>query len=137
MAIRYEPLCAPFSTADAEYPQVTSERGCLRVVFRDWQEKVVTLLFHDVAAFSWDEGDAALDANHRDDCSYTVHESPWLARHREVGTLMPPEEHRHYKLCFNAAGVLQLLATRLEVLAEPSVASDCGSITRNRGSESH
>ena len=120
METRYEPLRETFSTADAEYPQVVSERGCLRVAFRDWREKLVTLLFHDVAAFSWDDGDAAVDANHRDDYSYIVRDSPWLARHREVGTLMPSEDHRHYKLCFNAAGVLQVLATRLEVLAEPS-----------------
>ena len=129
METRYEPLREPFSTADAEYPQVTSERGCLRVVFRDWQEKVITLLFHDVAAYSWDDGDASVDTNHRDDCSYVVHNSPWLARHREVGNLLPSEDHRHYKLCFNAAGVLQVLASRLEVLAEPKVTPDCGGIT--------
>jgi hypothetical protein len=128
METRYEPLREPFSIADAEYPQITSERGCLRVVFRDWQEKVVSLLFHDVAAFSWDDGDAAVDRNHRDDCSYIVHDSPWLARHREVGSLMPSGVCRHFKLCFNAAGVLQVLASRLEVLAEPSVAPDCGGI---------
>src|SRR5947207_15796288 len=102
METRYEPLGESFSTADAECPQVISERGCLRVVFRDWREKLVTLLFHDVASYSWDNGEAAVDANHRDDCCYIVHDSPWLARHREVGTLMLPEAHRHFKLCFNA-----------------------------------
>jgi hypothetical protein len=117
MGIRYEPLGQSFSTADAEYPQVAVERGSLRVAIRDWREKFVTLLFHDVAAFSWDDGDAAVDANHRDDCCYIVHDSPWLARHREVGTVMPSDDHRHFKLCFNAAGVLQVLASRLEVLA--------------------
>lgn len=124
--MRYEPLREPFSTADAEPPQVISERGCLRVVFKDWQQKVVTLLFHDVAAFSWDDGEAAINANHRDDCSYIVHDSPWLAKHREVGTLMPSENHRHFKLCFNAAGVLQVLASGLEFLAEQKVAPGCG-----------
>lgn len=126
MDTRYEPLHESFSTADAEYPQLVSEQGCLRVVFRDWQEKLVTLLFHDVAAFSWDDGDAAIDPAHRDDCCYIVHDSPWLARHREVGTIMPSEDQRHFKLCFNATGVLQVLASRLEVLAEPPAASDRG-----------
>lgn len=129
METRYEHLGESFSTADAEYPKVISERGYLRVWFRDWRAKVVTLLFHDVAAYSWDDGDAAVDANHRDDCCYIVHDSPWLARHREVGTLMPSEDHRHFKLCFNAAGVLQVLASRLEVLAEASVATDGGGAT--------
>jgi hypothetical protein len=124
METRYEPLRESFSTADAERPRVVSELGRLRVSFRDWREKFVTLFFHDVTAFSWDEGEAAIDANHRDDCCYIVHNSPWLARHREVGTLTPSEGHRHFKLCFNAAGVLQVLASRLEVPADPGAAAD-------------
>ncbi len=124
METRYEPLGAPFSTADAEYPRISAERGGLRVTYRDWREEVVALLFNEVVAFSWDDGDAAVDPAHLDDCSYVVHNSPWLARHREVGTPTPSEEHRHFKLCFNAAGVLQVLATRLEVKAEPAAAPD-------------
>lgn len=124
METRYEPLAAPFSTADAEYPQVVTERGWLRVTYRDWREQVVALLFHDVVAFSWDDGEAAVDHDHRDDCCYIVHDSPWLARHRDAGTLTPAEEHRHFKLCFNAVGVLQVLAARLEVMAEPAAAAD-------------
>src|SRR6516165_2245066 len=117
MEPRYEPLREPFSTADAEYPQLVLERGRLRVTFEDWREKPVALLFHDVVAFSWDDGDAALNASHRDDCCYIVHESPWVVRHREVGTIIPSEHRRHFKLCFTAAGVLQVLASTLEVVA--------------------
>jgi hypothetical protein len=126
METRYEPLGAPFSTADAEYPRIIAEGGSLRVTYRDWREEFVALVFHEVLAFSWDDGDAAVDLAHRDDCSYVVYNSPWLARHREVGTLTPSEEYRHFKLCFNAAGVLQVLAARLEVKAEPDAAADGG-----------
>jgi hypothetical protein len=126
MEPRYEPLREPFSTADAEYPNLVLERGQLRVSFRDWRERSVTLLFQDVVAFSWDEGDAALNATHRDDCCYLVHDSPWLARHREVGTVMQEVDCRHFKLCFNAAGVLQVLASKLEVLAQPGAPPDRG-----------
>ncbi|MFO0959150.1 MAG: hypothetical protein U0800_17260 [Isosphaeraceae bacterium] len=119
MEHRYEPLRAPFSTADAESPRLTAERGSLRVTYRDWREKTVELRFHEVVAFSWDDGEAAVDPAHRDDTSYVVHNTPWLARHREVWTLMPSPEHRHFKLCFNASGVLQVLAARLEVMTEP------------------
>jgi hypothetical protein len=115
----YEPLGQSFSTGDAVYPHIELERGCLQVTFKDWREKTVTLLFHDVVAFSWDDGDAALNASHRDDCCYIVHESPWVVRHREVGTLTPSEHRRHFKLCFTAAGVLQVLASTLEVVAGP------------------
>jgi hypothetical protein len=119
MEARYEPLREPFSTADGEGVRLVSEAGCLRVTYRDWREEVVALVFHDVVAFSWDDGEAAVDGAHRDDCCYVVHDSPWLARHREVGTLAASDDYRHFKLCFNAAGVLQVLASRLEVLAEP------------------
>ncbi len=121
----HELLNVPFSTADAEYPQVISEHGSLRVAFSDWREKIVLLLFHDAVAFSWDEGDAVVEGDHRDDCSYIVHNSPWLAMHQERGTMIRPEAHRHFKLCFNAVGVLQVLASRMEVLDEPSSSPDC------------
>ncbi|MEK6258920.1 MAG: hypothetical protein AABP62_09925 [Planctomycetota bacterium] len=122
METRYELLRESFSTADADYPAIVSERGCLRVTFRDWREELVTLLFHDVVAFSWDDGDAVVNAGHRDDCCYIVHDSPWLARHHEVGTVMPTEALQHFKLCFNATGVLQVLASKLEIPVEPDVA---------------
>jgi hypothetical protein len=126
METRYEALGVPFSTADAEYPRIIAEGRSLRVTYRDWREELVALVFHEVAAFSWDDGDAAVDLTHRDDCSYVVHNSPWLTRHRELGTLTPPEEYRHFKLCFNAVGVLQVLAARLEVKTEPDPAADVG-----------
>ena len=118
MSNDYEPLRESFSTADAERPQIVSERGDLRVTFRDWREETVKLVFYDVAAYSWDDRDAAIDPAHRNDDCYVVRDSQWLARHREVGTVMPTEAYRHFKLCFNAAGVLQVLASRLEVSTE-------------------
>jgi hypothetical protein len=113
----YQPLREPFSTADADRPALLFEGGQLHVTFQDWHEQTVRLLFHDVVGFSWDDGDAAVDPRHRDDASYIVVDSEWLQRHRAVGTLTPHEQHRHFKLCFNAAGVLQVLASGLEILA--------------------
>jgi len=113
----YELLQEPFSTADAARPVLGFERGELRVMFQDWREQTVRLLFHDVVGFSWDDGDAAVDPRHRDDASYIVVGSEWLQRHRAVGALPPQEQHHHFKLCFNAAGVLQVLAAGLEILA--------------------
>jgi hypothetical protein len=116
--MRYEPLNMSFSTADAEYPRIKLEDGCARVAYRNWQEKSVVLLFHDVVAISWDEGEAALCAEHRDDCGYIVHDSPWLARHRAAETITLTEDRQHFKLAFNAVGVLQVLASALEVVSE-------------------
>ncbi|HET6328673.1 MAG TPA: hypothetical protein VFG04_28575 [Planctomycetaceae bacterium] len=118
--MHYAPLNLPFSTADAEAPQITLANDRARISYRDWQEKLVELLFHDVVAISWDVGDAALSADHRDDRAYIVHDSPWLARHREAGTIMPNEVRQHFLLAFNAVGVLQVLASSLEIVAAPA-----------------
>jgi hypothetical protein len=84
-------------------PSLVYERGALRVRFLDWRERCVELVFRGAIAFSWDDGDAAWCAGHRDDASYIVNGSGWLRRHVEVGTIEAASEHRHYKLCFNAA----------------------------------
>jgi hypothetical protein len=68
-------------------------------------------------AISWDDGDAALSTEHRDDHSYIVYDSPWLARHREAQTIMPTEDWKHFLLAFNAIGVLQVLASSLDVVS--------------------
>jgi hypothetical protein len=115
--MHYEHLTLPFSTADAEAPQITLANGQARISYRDWQDKLVELLFHNVVALSWDDGDASLSADHCDDRAYIVHDSLWLARHRETRTIMATEERQHFLLAFNAVGVLQVLASSLEIVA--------------------
>jgi hypothetical protein len=115
MSETFSPLDESFSTADAEAPVLAYERGTLRVCFRDWREREVKLRFREVVAFSWDDGDAARSRAHRDDCAYIVSGSEWARRHIDVGTIAPGGGHRHYKLCFNAVGVLQVLASGIEV----------------------
>jgi hypothetical protein len=112
---RFEMLDAQFSTADAESLEVATCGDSLRLEFKNWQGKFVVVHFQDVIAYSWDEGDVEIGQNHRDDCTYLVHDSPWIARHLAAGNLERGHEVKHFKLCFNAVGVLQVLASRLEV----------------------
>jgi len=118
MSPRFEVLDARFSTADAQLAQIANFGDSLCLRFKDWQEKSVIVHFRDVIAYSWDDGDAAIEPSHRDDCSYIVHDSPWLARHVAVGNVQASQEVKHFKLCFNATGVLQVLASMLEVESE-------------------
>jgi hypothetical protein len=111
----FEPLNMPFSTADAELPLLTYEDGQLRVTFLDWREQDVILRFQGVAAYSWDSGELWSYA-HRDDTSYAVAGSEWLHKLLDLGEITASEGHRHFKLCFNAVGVLQVISTCLEVL---------------------
>lgn len=110
MTVRYVPLSADFSTADAENPEILFFGDSLRVRFKDWQERIVVVIFDHVIAYSWDDGDASVEHGHRDDCAYLVLGSPWLARHRTAENLRVEPETKHFKLCFNAIGVLQVLA---------------------------
>lgn len=101
-----------FSTADADSPNITfDDSGTLSVVFRDWQEKNVRLKFTEVLGFKWDEGD--VHQGERDDVIYEILNSRWLRSLKELN--MAREDHRHYKLCFNASGNLDVLFKGLEI----------------------
>jgi hypothetical protein len=114
----FDLLNVPFATADASRLVLSYEQGQLRVSFVDWQEQSVILLFRDVAGFSWDDGEASQSAAHRDDTSYTIAGSDWLRQQLDIGTITVSEGHHHFKLCFNAVGVLQVISTGLETLTE-------------------
>ena len=117
--MRYEALNLPVSTADAEAPRITLENGQARVAYCDWRSKSVVLLFHDVVAISWDDGDAALSTEHRDDRSYIVYDSPWLARHREAQTIMPTEDWKHFPGGVNSIRPKSLAGSRSRIMIPP------------------
>jgi hypothetical protein len=107
MAESFVTLAAGFSTADADRPDITFAQGELLVKFKDWREQPVALRFPDAVAFRW-QNEAALPASVRDDTPYEVIDSTWIAELRSFNAL-PPEPH-HYLLCFNAAGVLNVVS---------------------------
>lgn len=107
-----ESLNAPFSTADADNPSLQYLDGDLRLGFIDWQEKQVSIRFPKAAAFCWQQ-EAQISAEVRDDTSYEVVDSPWRAELTALGAIEP--SHRHYKLCFNACGVLDVISFELVV----------------------
>jgi hypothetical protein len=111
MAESFVPLSG-FSTPDADPPQIAYSDGDLSVTFTDWREQSVALRFPDAVAFRWQDN-AALPPDVRDDCSYEVTDSAWIAELCCLNSL--PREPHHYMLCFNAAGVLQVVSGRVTV----------------------
>jgi len=105
-------LDAGFATADAENVCVDYKSGRLVLRFIDWQNRVITIQFIDVAAYCWQD-DAKLPRDVRDDEPYEVGESPRVRELSELGAVWGA--HRHHKLCFNACGVLDVVATSLSV----------------------
>ncbi len=94
------------STADAESVALQHDGSDLVLTFVDWQERTIRHEFEEVLAFKWgqDTGGAP-----RDDQTYIVEGSEWLAH--EAGLAEEsPDRFVHYKLCFNAVGVLDVLA---------------------------
>jgi hypothetical protein len=104
-----------FSTADADLPNISfDDSGYLSLEFKDWREKIVRLKFTEVLGFKWDECD--IHQGGRDDVTYEIINSLWLRCLKDHN--VAEEDHRHYKLCFNASGNLDVLFKGLEVSVE-------------------
>ena len=102
------------STADAEEVELRFASGDLTLAFVDWQETPRKIVFHEVLGFRWQEFDQREVGEHgpiRDDTTYEVLQSSWRDRQAELQGERA-DEYVHYKLCFNAAGVLDVLARR-------------------------
>jgi hypothetical protein len=106
--MRYVEANLGVSTADAERVVTRFENGDLHLSFVDWQEQPRSIMFCDVLAYRWQELD---DAVPRDDTTFEALESPWLERQAKLQAV-PVNEYAHYVLCFNACGVLDVLARR-------------------------
>lgn len=103
-----------FSTADAEYPQIHQEDGDVILRFKDWQEKEVEVFFADPIAFKWQMAES-FHKEERDDSSYEILNSEWLALHLKQGGISESEEYRHYKFNFNGCGQFEILCLSFTV----------------------
>jgi hypothetical protein len=111
---KYLPINLGFSTADAERPELEFVGGDVQFSFVDWQEKRVRLMASDVRAFSWLE---ELDvAGIRNDATYEVLESDLIQKNLDWNVILPSDGYRHFKLCFNAAGVFDVLCKSISIV---------------------
>jgi hypothetical protein len=110
-------------TADAEGVELRFQAGRLHLAYSDWQERRRDAHFTDVLAFRWQE--QIEEAMPRDDTSYEVIDSNWLRSHADIQT--PGVRYAHYKLCFNACGVLDVLCQAIGSDEPPGQSRDgCG-----------
>ena len=103
-----------FSVADAEYPKFALRDGRLVLEFVDWQERSVRVRFPNAAGVKWQELDSR-GPEDRDDSVYEIIDSSWLAEYLANDARTLAEGLRHFRLCFNACGVLDVLATSMEI----------------------
>jgi hypothetical protein len=107
-----------FSVADAEEVEVESVQAGLRVRFRNWQERCVSAVFVDAVSFRWERLEWKPIEGERFDSSHIIHGSEWLRLHFEQKEIEASEGYRHYRLNFNAAGTLQVIAKEIKKEAE-------------------
>jgi hypothetical protein len=114
-----------FSTADAECPQFSLRDGVLTVEFESWEGHRLTVRFSEAAGVKWQQLDSPRDAphaaadilhkgplQHRNDEVYEIIGSAWIQEYGSAGE--PTDGLRHFRLCFNVWGVLDVLAASME-----------------------
>ena len=100
-------------TADAEQVEFVFAANSLKLRFVDWQDQPRELVLPEALAFRWQEYDG--DAAPRDDTTYEVVGSQWLADQQPHNASPLSGQFRHYKLCFNACGTLDVICRVIEV----------------------
>jgi hypothetical protein len=107
--MRYVEVDLGVHTADAEDVSVRYENGDLHLSFVDWREQPRSITFQDVLAYRWQElNDEPVP---RGDTTFEALDSCWLARQARF-EVDSADHYAHYVLCFNASGVLDILARR-------------------------
>jgi hypothetical protein len=104
-----KPIEPGFSTADAESPEIRQEDGDVRLRFKDWQERIVEVFFADAIAHKWESIESFYEGE-RNDSSYEILGSSWIAEHVQQRIIKESAGYKHYKLNFNAWGQFEVLA---------------------------
>ena len=110
---KYNIVNLGFSTADGERPELQFIGGDIQFSFIDMGGHPVRFGASDVRAFSWVE---ELDIQGlRDDIAYEVEGSEIIEKYRRWNLLSPEDDYHHFKLCFNAAGVFDVVCKTITV----------------------
>ncbi len=100
-----------FSVADAESITFRQQGRELVLEFVDWRERPVVVAFENTVGFRHQMADYTLCEGERFDSTHVIHGSEWLRVHRDQNQLWGDQPWIHYKLNFNAGGVVEVLCT--------------------------
>jgi hypothetical protein len=102
------------SIADASAPEMVTAGGNLRIHFAQWNSEPAQVLFVDAVAHRWEQMEMEpLLEGEGFDSSHIIHQSKWLQAHLDRREFGPEVGYKHYRLNFNAAGCLQVIARDL------------------------
>lgn len=109
-SMRVIPVELGFSVADGEQVDLSFSRAELVVRFIDWRENQVEHRFGETLAFRWSARPTI--PMPREDSTFEVLESSWLADEVRLEGYAELEEFAHYVLCFNAEKILEVISRR-------------------------
>ena len=101
-------------SADAERVSLVYRHQDLSISYVDWQDVPRTVSLGQVLSFKWQERD--MEAAPRDDTSFQVLDSTWL--HEQTHGMPGTESLVHYKILFNACGVLDVICGEVTIDAK-------------------
>ena len=109
----YQIIDLGFSTSDADNPDLRFTGGDFSFSFTDWREQPVRFIAAEVCTFSWVDEGAISDI--RDDVTYEVFDSELMQKCYSSSIISPRDGYRHFKLCFNAIGVLDVVCKKISL----------------------
>jgi len=102
-----------FSVADAEDITFKFDGADLVLEFNDWQENHVSIKCENTLGFRFQNAEYELSDSERFDSCHIIHDSQWVKEHLKQGEAWENETWCHYKLNFNAAGIVEVLCSNL------------------------
>ncbi len=113
MSQKVEIIDLGFSIADAEDIAFKFDGSDLVLEFNDWKEEHISIRCENTLGFKYQGAEYEIDEIERFDSCHIVNESDWVKEHLKQGEAWENENWIHYKLNFNAAGVVEVLCSKL------------------------
>ncbi len=107
------PVNLGFSVADGEHVKTMYDGASLTVTFTNWKEDEVSFICHDTLGYRWQCAEYFISKEERSDSVYEIAESDWLRLHQEQGQTWPETVFHHFKMNFNAAGIFEVLCSKI------------------------
>ena len=105
-----------FVIADGEEVKYSYTGESLTFEFVNWQEQSITVKCSDVVGFKYQWAVSELLPDERFDSTHLIHNSKWLAEQLKQDNTIDGNECQHYRLNFNAAGVMEVLCSSMEII---------------------
>ncbi len=103
-----------FDIADGEDVCYTFDGDELTFTFTDWKEQTITVKCNNTIGFKYQWATGEYLPEERYDSSHIIHHSKWLKQHIKQGEAWEGEQWQHYKLNFNAAGIMEILCSNMQ-----------------------